>query len=82
MYFVKVQKGKNEWWRYLVTVFGVAFTYFLVGLIPFLIVIFIKNSQGIPIDPQEFAKTYNPEFLNISQNMGMILMLAPSWVMA
>lgn len=78
MYFIKVQKGKNEWWRYLVTIVGVAFANFLLGMIPLLIVVSIKMKQGVSVDLQEFAKTFNPETLGISQNLGLILLLAPS----
>lgn len=78
MYFVNVQKGKNEWWRYLVTILGVCFVYLIIGRLPLLAVISFQMNQGHPVDIQKFAQTYNPEFLGISQNFGMFVILLPS----
>ncbi len=78
MYFIAAQKDKNEWWRYLVGILIVMFGYLVIGSVPLFIVIAVKTAQGIPMDINTFAETYNTEAIGISQNTGLLLLLFPS----
>lgn len=75
MYIQQAYKGSTEWWRYL-TVFLMVFLLNFVAGIPVVLVGFIKkmNQAG---DVSEFASTLNPMALGLSQNSGLLLLLAP-----
>ena len=74
MYIQQAQKGLNDWWRYLVTILLVFAAQFL-GSIPLGVVVAMNSSSQSELS--EFQSTYNAEALGISQNMGLIIMLAP-----
>lgn len=75
MYIQQAYKGYTEWWRYLTVFFMVFLLNFIAG-VPLVIVGLIKrmNQEG---DITEFASTLNPTALGLSQNTGLLLMLAP-----
>lgn len=78
MYFITAQKGRNEWWRYIIGFLAAMSGNLIVGFILISLVLGIKISQGTNIDLEAFQKTYDPELLGLSQNSGLILFLLPS----
>ncbi len=78
MYFIRAQKSKNEWWRYLTGILIVMLAYLVIGSIPLGIVLVLKTAQGAPMDMNAFIETYNTEAIGISQNSGLLLLLFPS----
>ena len=72
MFFSNAFTGKNEFWRYLFTIFIVAAASQFIGAIPLVVIISMKMMQGYSMNssnPMDF------EALGIDMNLGLFLMI-------
>ena len=77
MFFKAALRGKNDWWRYLITIIAICFAYVL-GQTPMYYVLGykIKTNDAYDFDMlDEFAQ--NPDFsmFGINRNLGFLLLL-------
>lgn len=72
MYIEEALKGKNEFWRYLVSI-GVFIVAYIVGQIPLTIV--ILNKAGFGEATAEFTKTLDFESIGINPLLGFSLII-------
>ena len=78
MYFIKAQEYRYEWWRFIPTLLITFGFYFISAYILMSIVVAFNIANGIPMDPETFRNTADPEALGMSQNMSLVVFLAPS----
>jgi hypothetical protein len=75
MYLKQAKTGFTDWWRY-VLILLIAFMLNILAGLPIGIFSAIKALSG-NVDINEFKTTFNPEALGLSQNAGLLLMIAP-----
>ncbi|GIV32055.1 MAG: abortive infection protein [Saprospiraceae bacterium] len=69
--------GRNHWWRYLLTLV-IVFGAILLGQVPFLLVLMWQAYRRLGTDNfEELAHNLDFSFLDISQNLVVLLMLLP-----
>ncbi len=75
MYIQQAYKGKTDWWRFVMVFLMVVLLNFIAS-IPLVITSLVKsiNNEG---DISEFTSTMNPASLGLSQNAGLVLLIAP-----
>ncbi len=77
MYFIQPPHTKNEWWRYIMSIFILGVIVLVFGSIPIIAISSYKVAKGEPVDLNEFSNTYDFKALGIESSIGLILMLFP-----
>jgi membrane protease YdiL (CAAX protease family) len=79
-----VQQGKNEWWRYVLALFVIAFMWFIVGTLPYIAVgigVLVDNNPATDIDPAlSQVIGVNPTLLFVALMLSFVCFVAGIYI--